>query len=437
VGAAGPGLKEAAGRPAALHTLIGLGAGFALGAIAHAVPLPALLEAAVRLEPLGTLWVNALRMIVIPLVLSNLVLGLAGHEDGRGIGRLGAWSFGMFAAFLVAGTLLTLALAPPALRMLPIEPGVFSQAVLSEPAAAADAEEFHLSDWLLGLVPANPFKAAADGAILPLLVFTALVALALPRVSPAARAALLPFARGISEVMFVLMRWILKPAPWAVFVLALGIGARAGSSIAGAVGLFIVLVCAIMAVFTLLLYPITALAAGVGPGRFARAAAPAQSVAASTRSSLASLPALIDAGRDLGLPARASAVVLPLAVATFKVNTSISSLTKMLFLVTAYGLELDGPRLASFIVASLLLSFGSPGIPTTPGSVARLPAYLAAGIPLEGVILLSAVDVIPDLFKTVLNVTADLSVAAIVARHAAGGDSAEGDSAASREPAQG
>lgn len=402
-----------------VRSLIGLGAGFALGAIGYAGPVPLLQHAAAWLEPLGTLWVHALRMIVIPLVLSNLVLGLADHEGGRGLGRLGAWSFGLFGAFLVAGTLLTLLIAPPALRLFPLDPGAFAQAAppAAAPAGVPAGGEFSLLDWLVGLVPVNPFKAASDGAILPLLVFTVLVALALPRATPATREALMPFVRGVSDVMFVLLRWILWPAPFAVFVLAFAVAARGGGAIAGAVGLFILLVCALMALYLLLLYPLTALAARVSPARFARAVAPAQTVAAGTRSSLASLPALLQgAEQGLGMPRRVGAFVLPLAVAIFKVNTSVSSLTKFLFLVAAYGIHLDTARLVTFVVASLMLSFGSPGVPTAPGSVTRLPAYLAAGIPLEGVVLLSAVDAVPDIVKTVLNVTANMSVAAIVTR---------------------
>lgn len=410
------------------RSLIGLGAGFAVGALAHAADLPWLRQTALWLEPLGTLWVNALRMIVIPLVLSNLVLGMADHEGGRGLGRLGAWSFGLFAAFLLAGTGLTLLVAPPALQLFPLEPGAFARAAPPVPGAAGVADAaagFHLLEWLLALVPVNPFEAAAEGAILPLLVFTVLVALALPHAAPATREALLPFVRGVSDIMFVLLRWILWPTPYAVFVLALAIGARGGGGIVGAVGLFIVLVCALMTLGLLLIYPLTALAAGIGPARFARAVAPAQTVAVGTRSSLASLPALIQGAEGgLGLSRAVSGFVLPLSVATFKVNTSISSVTKFLFLAAAYGIDLDLARVVTFVVASLMLSFGSPGVPTAPGSVTRLPAYLAAGIPLEGVVLLSAVDAVPDIFKTVLNVTADMSVAAIVARWAAPGKAA-------------
>jgi Na+/H+-dicarboxylate symporter len=420
MGASGPRVSGSGRASFTTRSLIGLGAGFALGALAHAAELSALQQAAQSLEPIGTLWVNALRMIVIPLVLSNLVLGMADHDGGRGLGRLGAWSFGLFAAFLLAGTALTLLLAPPALRFFPFEPGAFARVappVVGAARAAEGAGGFSLLQWLLGLVPVNPFEAAAEGAILPLLVFTVLVALALPHAAPATRAALLPFVRGVSDVMFVLLRWILKPTPYAVFVLALAIGARGGGGIVGAVGLFIVLVCALMTLYLLLLYPLTALASGVGPGRFARAVAPAQTVAVGTRSSLASLPALIQGAEGgLGMPRPVSGFVLPLSVATFKVNTSISSVTKFLFLAAAYGIDLDLPRVVTFVVASLMLSFGSPGVPTAPGSVTRLPAYLAAGIPLEGVVLLSAVDAVPDIFKTLLNVTADMSVATIVAR---------------------
>lgn len=414
-----PPLSLALPRTFTLWTLAALAAGFALGALAHALEWASLIGLAAGLEPLGTLWVNALRMIVIPLVVASLLCGLADHDGARMLGKLGAWSFGLFVAFLLAGTALTLLLAPLLFGAFGLAAGAFGAAASAGAGGVAPAEPFHLLDWLAGMVPANPFRAAADGAILPLLVFTTLVALALQHASDGAREALLPLARGVREVMFVLMGWILRPAPVAVFILALGIGAREGGGIAGAVGIFIAVVCVLLAVFTLLLYPLTSVAAGVGPVGFARAAAPAQTVALSTRSSLASLPALLaGAERGLGLPRTVSAFVLPLAVATFKPNSSVSSLTKMMFLAIAYGIDLDPARIATFVTASLMLSFGSPGVPNTPGSVTRLPAYLAAGIPLEGVMLMSAVDAIPDLLKTVLNVTANLSVAAIVARHA-------------------
>jgi proton glutamate symport protein len=167
-----------------------------------------------------------------------------------------------------------------------------------------------------------------------------------------------------------------------------------------------------------LLYPLAALLGRVSIARLAHALAPAQIVAASTRSSLASLPALIEgAERRLGLPGPVTGLVLPLAVATFKLNRTVSSTAKLMFLAHVYGIPLDPGQIGVFVATVLLISFSTPGIPSA-GTLTTLPVYLSFGIPIEGILVLNAVDAIPDIFKTVLNVTGDMSAAAMVARFA-------------------
>jgi Na+/H+-dicarboxylate symporter len=152
-------------------------------------------------------------------------------------------------------------------------------------------------------------------------------------------------------------------------------------------------------------------------GDFARAAAPAQLVAASTRSSLASLPALVDGGtRALGLSEAATGFLLPLSVSTFKLNRTLSAVLKVLFLAHVFGIDIPPARMAAFIATVVILSFTALGVPGGGGAFKTLPAYLAAGVPLEGIIILEAADAIPDIFKTVLNVTGDLAVAVLLTR---------------------
>ncbi len=139
-------------------------------------------------------------------------------------------------------------------------------------------------------------------------------------------------------------------------------------------------------------------------------------MAIGTRSSLAALPALVAGGQQhLGLPASATGFVLPLAVASFKLNMMISGPVKLLFLAHVFQRPLGIPQLAAFLVTELILSFSTAGVPSL-GTVRSLPAYLAAGIPLEAVLMLNAVDTIPDMFKTLTNVTADMSAATILSR---------------------
>jgi len=167
---------------------------------------------------------------------------------------------------------------------------------------------------------------------------------------------------------------------------------------------------------TILLYPFTAVAGRVSIPRFAKAVAPAQLVAVGSRSSLASLPALVAGGQQhLGLPPSATGFVLPLAVASFKLNRVVSGPVKLLFLAHVFQLSLGLPQLAAFLATEIILSFSTVGIPSM-GSVRSIPAYLAAGIPVEAVLLLNAVDTIPDVFKTLTNVTADMSAATILSR---------------------
>jgi Na+/H+-dicarboxylate symporter len=175
-----------------------------------------------------------------------------------------------------------------------------------------------------------------------------------------------------------------------------------------------VLISLVLILVTLLLYPFTAVAGRVSLGRFARAVAPAQVVAFGTRSSLASLPALVAGGqRHLALPPSATGFVLPLAVATFKLNMTISGPVKLLFLAHVYQIPLGASQLAAFLLTEVIISFSTAGIPSM-GTVRSIPAYLAAGIPVEAIFILNAVDTIPDLFKTILNVTADMSAATVL-----------------------
>jgi Na+/H+-dicarboxylate symporter len=173
----------------------------------------------------------------------------------------------------------------------------------------------------------------------------------------------------------------------------------------------------LLAFFIVLLYPLTAIAGGTSMREFARAAAPAQLVAISTLSSIAALPALVQGGMDhLRLPSRVTGFVLPLCVSIFKLNRTVSATAKLLFLAHVYGVTLSAGTVAVFMVTVILLSFGAVGVPQGGQAFATLPAYLAAGIPAEGVILLEATSMAPDMLKTLLNVTGDMSVAAFLSR---------------------
>jgi Na+/H+-dicarboxylate symporter len=206
--------------------------------------------------------------------------------------------------------------------------------------------------------------------------------------------------------------------PLAAFALAFVSGADKGLTVAGNVGLFIVVSCAFLFALTLLMYPIAVIVGRVPLRAFAAAAAPAQTVAAGTRSSLACLPALLEgAERDLQMRPEVAAFVLPLSVSTFKLNLALTQPFNLLFIAAMFGMHLTPAFMLTFTATMLLLSFTTAGIPSG-GAFVSLPFYMALGIPVEAFTLFKVADAVPDIFKTILNVTADMTVATIVARFA-------------------
>ncbi|MGZ7039145.1 MAG: dicarboxylate/amino acid:cation symporter, partial [Thermoanaerobaculia bacterium] len=208
-------------------------------------------------------------------------------------------------------------------------------------------------------------------------------------------------------------------APIGVFALVLPLAAHAGAALAGAIGFYIVAYSIASLAVTLLLYPVVTVVARIPMRRFARAALPAQIIAFSSSSSIASLPALVEGAeseeRGLGLPVRITGFVLPLAVSTFKIAAPVSWTVGALFVGWFYGIPLHSSQLATIAFAAVFLAFAVPGIPR--GAFIMLtPLFLAIGLPAEGIGILIAVDAIPDLFATVLNTTGDFAAVALVAR---------------------
>lgn len=404
--------------------LIALAAGLALGIAISASGAPALLALVGVIEPVGTLWINAIRMTVIPLVVGSIVVGVTSTPDPRTIGRIGGRALLLFVALLFAGAIFAALVAPPLFALLPIDPAAADALRGSASAAAGTAGENAkklqtFSQWLVELVPTNPVKAAADGALLPLIIFSVTLGLAVGRLGSehSGRDLLVRFFKGVADTALVLVRWVLAAAPLGVFALSVPLAAKLGVSAAGALAGYIVVTSAICVVFGLLvLYPM----AGIG-GRgtlvgFARATFPAQAVAFSARSSLASLPAMMESARErLRLPEQVAAFFLPLAASTFRIGGALGITTGIVFIARLYGIALDASQLATIVLTVVLTTFSIPGIPA--GSiVAMVPALVAAGVPVEGMGVLLAVDTIPDMFRTTANVTGDMAAAVVVAR---------------------
>jgi Na+/H+-dicarboxylate symporter len=359
-------------------------------------------------------------MTIVPLVVSLLFVGVASGSDERTLGRLGVATAATFVGLLVFAGFLALLIAPPLIRDMKLSTdaatALRSHATAGASEAAVDVTKLPgFGSWLTAIVPPNVVKSAADGAMLPLIVFTLLFALAARKIEPSLRAALIGFFSAIASATTTIVEWVILVAPVGIFALVVAASTRAGVALAGATAYYILAISAAFVLYALLVYPIANIVGRIPLGWFTRAVLPAQAVALSSSSSLASLPALVEGSRALALPVEVGGFVLPLSVSAFKAATPISWLVGTLFLAKLYGVSLGTGALVTIVVTSVVLSFTIPGVPQ--GSQLLLaPVLTSYGIPVEGIALLIAADTIPDLFGTMANVTADLVAATVVGR---------------------
>jgi Na+/H+-dicarboxylate symporter len=211
--------------------------------------------------------------------------------------------------------------------------------------------------------------------------------------------------------------WVLALAPIGVFALTLPLATQMGVALVGALGYYVVIVSATSLVLALALYPVVALTTGVTIRQFARAAAPAQAVAFSASSSLASLPALIEGAESrLVLPSAITGFALPLAVSMFKFVSPVATLTAVFVTSRLYGVAIAPAQLIPTVAVAALITIGTPGIPGG-GLLAGVPVFVTAGLPAEAIGFFLAVDAIADRFRAPANATADLAAATFLARH--------------------
>jgi Na+/H+-dicarboxylate symporter len=398
----------------AARAAIGLILGFALGLALAAWPSAAGRTAAVWLDAIGTMWVNAIRMTIVPLVVSLLIATIVRDRDLGAVGRMGRRALFIFVAMLAVIAAIGLVAAPPLLSYVQVDPA--AAAALRAAAGGVSNQMPTFTAWLVSLVPTNPVKAAADAAILPLIIFALLFAMGLSRTPPDVRDAGSQFFASVAEAVLVIVKWVLAAAPIGVFALAVPLAMRVGADVAGAAALFVALHCGMLAVVIALFYPLVWIVGRVPMRRFAKAVLPAQLVAFSTRSSVAALPVLIDgAERGLGIPPHIASFALPFGVSLARVNTGASWIASAVFLGKLYGVPLTFGQLVLLAAMSIPMSFSVPGIPSA-GLFIIAPAFMTIGIPVEGIGILIALDAIPDIFKTSVNVTAQMTTAVLLTR---------------------
>ena len=382
-------------------------------------------------EPFGKLWINALQMTVVPLVLSLVIVGVNQATDVAQSGRVARSAIIIFLVLLTAAAIMTAVLAPMALSMLHPDPAV--AAALRGHEAELPAVTGGWANALTAIIPSNAVAAAAAGAMLPLVTFALFFGFALTRIDAAPRAQVVGFFKTISDAMIVIVGWVLWVAPVGIFALVLALTARSGIGMLQALGIYILLECALYLLAVVLLVGVAVVFGRQRVGAFMSGIAPVQAVAASTQSSLATLPAMLESAEHrFRWPRPVSALVLPMAVSLFRITSPIQYIATACFIAWAMGIELTAAHLAAGVALSVLVSMGSVGLPGQAIFIAtNLPVAQAMGLPIAPLPVLMAVDAIPDVLATVGNVTADMTATTVVnARSDDGKETGSGPAAA-------
>ncbi len=399
-----------------------LGAGLILGlaAAGAADSHPEFVRAAQWLRPIGTLFVNLLSMVVIPLVATALFTGIARLGNMRRVSRLlvrtlaffwGTTLIAIFIGFLVGAIVLPRAVVSPDRQ------AALQAAAVADSSAIQKAAEGIPTGarFIVELIPANPVKAAVDGNLLPVVVFVTFLAVAAAGLPEEKRTPLLDLADATTEALIKIVHWVLLLAPIGVFALVTPIVAQQGWDVVKAMGWFITAVILGLMIFIGAVYiPALTIMGRLEPGTFLRAAFPSMMMGFSTTSSLATLPTMLQAADgDLHIPRSIAGFALPLGASVNRAGSALYQAIAVLFIARLYGIPFGFSEMFAAAAAVFLASLTVAAVPS--GSVlSLLPAFTATGLPISGLSLLIGLDRIPDMFRTMTNVTGHLTGAVVV-----------------------
>ena len=388
-------------------TALGLILGLALGLLASATDIDLLDRLAAGVAPLGTLFINAIRMVVIPLVVTTIFVGVARLGNPRTVGKLGGSALGFFWGTTVPAIVIGMGFMTLAMTLWPV--------AVEVPTTVESAQELPgLLDLILRLIPANPFAAAADGALLPLIVFTLLLAAATGAVAEARRQRLITFAEDISAVFVRLIHWILWTAPAGVFGLAAPVVAGMGLGLLAGLAVFVATVVVGLFVFILLFYlPAVRLLGKKGITEFVKGVSGSFVIGFSTTSSVASLPVMFEDAEALGVSPAVSSLVLSLGAAINRAGSALFQAGAVVFLATLYDVPLPFTTLLSIGFVGFVVAMSVAPVPSA-SIVTLTPILEVAGVPVAGLGILLGIDRLPDMFRSATNITGHVAAAVIV-----------------------
>jgi DAACS family dicarboxylate/amino acid:cation (Na+ or H+) symporter len=414
----------------ALHNriLIGLVLGAAAGvAVNVTIGTPAQVDWLLRnmTEPLGRVWLNALIMVVIPLVISTLALGVAGLGDVSRLGRIGLITLLSFLLLTTLATIIGLALVNTFRPGAGLSPEVRDNLMATYSGQSTQmmglAQGALSINTFVNFVPRNPVGAMANGEMLAVIVFALFIGVALTTIARAKAAPLLAVLESVASVTIRIIEMVMRFAPYAVFFLIFSVTARFGLDLLATLAGYVLTVIGGLALLLIVGYSaVLVVFARRNPLDFFRKARIVMITAFSTSSSNATLPTTLQVTEEvLHVPRQIAGFVVPLGATANMNGTALFEGVTVLFIAQVFGLELALSQQILVVLMSVVTAIGTAGVPG--GSIPLLMMVLnMVGVPVEGIAIIIGIDRILDMCRTTVNVTGDMVTATIVDRFEGG-----------------
>lgn len=400
-----------------LHTkiFIGLLAGLLIGGISKAPGASSIHDVVIALEPLGTAFIRLITMVVVPLVVGSLFVGVASLGDVRRLGRIGGKTLAYFLITTLVAAIVGLAVAKAARVGQGLDPGTHDALapLAGDIAGAAPAPD--LAQTLVRMVPQNPFAAAAETDLLPLIIAVCIFGAAAAITEGQSRRTVVSFFEGVNDLSMVVIGWLMRLAPAGVFVLIASTVARSGIDLLRSLLVYAIAVVAALVVQLVLLLLTVRFGAGIGIMQFLRSVSDALLLAFSTASSNAALPVSIAAARNrLGISNEIVSFVLPAGTTINKNGAAAYKAVTAVFIAQLYGLDLGAGQMLTIVLASTAAAFAGAGVPGS-SLVTTLIVLNAIGLgphAAAGVALVAGIDRPLDMCRTTVNTIGNLAGAA-------------------------
>jgi proton glutamate symport protein len=372
------------------------------------------------IKPAGTIFINLLSFLAIPLVIATLILGAASINDVKKLGRIGIKTFAIY--IITTALAITIGLVIANL----IEPGTYLDGDVKERLIGSyhsDQEanieehlELSIPDFLVSIVPRNPFHAIAEGRMLQIVFFAVIFGITLTLIDPKKAKPVTDFMEGVSQTMIKMVNFIMEIAPYGVFALIAATIADFGIGIITTLGWYIFAVILGLAIQTFIVYAILLKTVGrANPFSFYRNIKTAQIIGFSTSSSAATLPVTLDCLENkIGVPKHISSFVAPLGATINMDGTALYQGIATVFIAQVYGFDLGISQQLTIVFIAVLASIGTAPVPGV-GIIMLIMILNSVGVPAEGIALIIGVDRILDMCRTITNVTGDAAVATSIA----------------------